>query len=274
MNKSIVLTTAICALTVASSATAQVKLIAGWNFGQFVGAGAPSTDPANYNLVTSVTSNFSGTTRPSPEDGGVYRAGNSGSGFFTSGTGVLDFAAWDPHMGTTVTPGGVTVFEVFSIEAANGDNVNGVTIFNGDDNNAQLRFTAGNGVTDFTVSLNTVGFGDYAPADFTQTNDSNLTVAAYKNTGASASIEWFFNGSSLGSVTTSSANAAGFSIDLPVSFYGQSNATLTGRVTGDITIDHLQINGVAVSAIPEPSSYAIIAAFFGLATAGLRRRRA
>ena len=273
MNKSIVLTTAICALTVASSATAQVELIAGWNFGQFVGAGAPSTDPENFNTVSSVTSNFSGTTRPSPEDGGVYRAQNAGSGFFTSGTGVLDFTTWTLHDGTSLTPSGVTVFEVTSIEAANGTNVNGLTIFNGDDNNAQLRFTAG-GVTDFTVSLNTIGFGDYAPADFTQTNDSNLTVAAYKNSGASASIEWFFNGSSLGSVTTSSANAAGFSIDLPVSFYGQSSATLTGRVTGDITIDHLQINGVAVSAIPEPSSYAIIAAFFGLATAGLRRRRA
>jgi hypothetical protein len=271
-KKNIAIAALVCAFSAVSNATAQVELIAGWNFGQFVGPGVPSTDPVNYDQVTSVTSNFSGTTRPSPEDGGAYRAGNAGTGFFTSGTGVLDFAAWTGHDGTSTTLGGVTAFEVGSIEAANGSNVNGVTIFNGDDNNAQLRFTAGAGITDFTVSLNTSAYGDYAPADYTQTNDSNLTIAAYKASGASASIEWFFNGSSLGSVTTSSANPAAFSIDLPASFYGLNSAVLTGRVTGDITIDHLQINGV--SAIPEPSSFAMIAAFAGLATAGLRRRRA
>jgi hypothetical protein len=236
------------ALTASLKAANSVELIAGWNFGQFVGVGAPSTDPLDFNTVTSVTSNFSGTVSPSPTDGGVYRAQNAGSGFFTAGTGVIDFSTWTAHDGTSFTPGGVSVYEVTSIEAANGTTVNDRNMYGGDDNNAQLRFTSGS-VTDFSITLSTAGFSDYNPDSYGQPNDFNFTLAAYKFSGGSASIEWFFNGSSLGSVDTNSSAPAAFSIDLPASFYGLSNATLTGRVSGDIAIDHIQFNGIKANPV-------------------------
>lgn len=238
-----------------------VELIAGWNFGQFVTSGIPTTNPETYEPVTSITSNYTGTTSPSPEDGGVYRAQNAGSGFFSAGTGVLDFSSWIPHDGTSPTPGGVTVFEVTNIEAANGTIVTGRNMFGGDDNNAQLRFTSGQ-TTDFTLSLSTSGYSDFDPSAYFQDNDFNLTLAAYKFSGASASIEWYYDGIAIGNTTTSSQNPAAFNIDLPSNFFGKSNAVLTGRVTGDIAIDHLQINGIRatpVSFTNSPASQSVTA---------------
>jgi len=267
--------------TAITSASAQVKLVAGWNFGQFISAGIVATDGSSGAPVTSIPSNFAGSTRPAVEDSGVFHAGNGIDTVFSAGTGVLAFnssvnAASSNWLNDDISliPGRVVVTEVGAISSINGQLVNGLDIYIGDDNNANLRFVAdGSSVRDFTISLSTVGFGDYDAASFSQGLDDNLTFAAYKGSGASASIEWFFNGTSYGTTSTSSGAFAAFSVDLPASFYGQSNAVLVGRVTGDIVIDNVQINAVTASAIPESSTFAAVAGVAVLGLAALRRRR-
>jgi hypothetical protein len=256
---------ALLAGSVSSSASAQVELIAGWNLGQFVGFGSPTTSGSSFTPADSIPSNFSGNIAPQPGDSGPEKFLADDS-VFSAGTGVLSYAGW--ALGTAAV-----VVELGSYDAINGSLVNGLDLNAGDPNNAHLRFISG-AVTDFTITVNTSAFADFDPIDFAQPNDANFTLSAYKGGGAGAvSIEWFFNGSSIGTVSTSSSTFVAASVDLPAAFYGQSSAVLTGRVTGDIVIDNLQINGVA-AAIPEPASVGALAALASLALAGSRRRRA
>jgi hypothetical protein len=258
---------AFLAAVVSSSASAQVELIAGWNFGQFLGAGSPSTDGTSGDPIGFIASNYSGSVRPGIGDSGPERFGGSDPSAFSTGTGVLSFSGWDFVNGTDVKV--VELAPDFS--SINTALANGLLITSGDPNAASLRFTAGS-VTDFTISVNTSAFVDFAPGDYAQPNDFNMTLSGYKASGAgAASIEWLFQGSPIGTSSTSSGTFVAFNLDLPANFYGQTNAVLTGRVTGDIVIDNVQINGVA---IPEPASFGTLAALAGLAFAGSRRRRA
>lgn len=259
---------ALAAVSLASSASAavSVELIAGWNFGQFISSGVPSTDGTTGDAIGSIPSNYAGSTRPLDSDSGPSHILSGNSTTFSAGSGVLNFSAWDFANGVDVS-----VVELGGVSAINATAVDGLQMYPGDTSNAHLRFAVGS-VSDFTISLDTSSFADFDPLDFSQTNDFNLTLAAYKGSGTVASIEWFLNGSSVGTTSTNSGNFAAFSVDLPADFYGQSNAVLTGRVTGDIVIDNVQINGV--TAVPEPASYAVIAAVAGLGLAVARRRRA
>jgi hypothetical protein len=151
--------------------------------------------------------------------------------------------------------------------------VNGLQMFGGDDNNAALRLNSTvSGHTDIALTINTVGFADYDASAFAQPNDFNFTFSAYAASGASASIEWLLNGSSLGVFTANPGEFQAFSVDLPAAFYGDADATLVARVTGDIVLDNIQANGV-VSAVPEPASFAALAGVLGLGFAASRRRR-
>ncbi len=252
--------------SIVSTATAQVELIAGWNFGQFISAGVPSTDGTTGDPVSFIPSNYSGIDRPVDADSGPAHIGAGDASTYSSGTGLLSFSAWDFAGGTDVS-----VIELGSFSAVNETLVTGQTLFAGDPNNAHLRFTAG-AVTDFTISVNTATFTDFDPAGYSQTNDANMSIAIYKASGASASIEWLYNGTPFGTTSTTSGSFTAFTLDLPASFYGNTTAVITGRVTGDVVIDHIQINGVA-TAIPEPSTCAALAAAAALGMAVVRRRR-
>jgi hypothetical protein len=256
----------------AASYSSSVELIGGWNFGQFLQATDPILDPNSFEVVGSIAANFTNSVSPGPEDSGVAHATANTLSDFSAGSGVLYFngTSSSGNWGTSVK-----VNDFSGLDATNSTLVNGLTMFGGDEENLNLRFTSG-AVTDFSIKLNTTGFADFLPGDFSQPNDFNMTLSAFRASGASASIEWFVNGSSIGTSTTASGATGvsfqAFSVDLPVAFYGQSEAILVGRVTGDIVIDHVQINGVA-SAIPEPSTYAALAGVVGLGLAALRRRR-
>ena len=237
----------ICLLS--NSVPAQVELIAGWNFGQFVGAGTPSVDGTTGAPVGFIQSNYTNSITPTEDDSGVSHAGNQLAEPFVAGSGILYFDgtngsdAWDFSGGTDILV--VEKGAQPNLVAVNHNLVNGSQFFTGDTNNAHLRFTSGVN-SEFSITLDTTGFSDFSPEDFSQPNDFNLSFAAYNESGGSASIEWFFGETSLGSVaaTQGSGNFQAFNIDLASDFFGKSNATLVARVTGDVVIDHIQVNGL------------------------------
>jgi hypothetical protein len=259
------------ALAAPAAAFADVELIAGFNFGQFVAEGQPSITGSSFADTGSIPSNYaSGVAYPGAADSGISKTAENSDVVFSAGSGMVYFDGTNGSHNWT-TPA-VYVFFRNALEATNDVMVDGNSMYPGDDLNAQLQFVSG-AATDFSVVVNTVGFGDFNPAGYAQPNDYNFTYAAYLPAGSAASIEWFYDNQSLGVQTfTPGVNETdrAFSVDLPAGFYGQSSATLVGRVTGNIAIDHLQINGVAV---PEPSSFAAVAGAMALGFVASRRRR-
>jgi hypothetical protein len=255
----------------AAAASAQVQLIAGFNFGQFIGAGQASTDGVNGNPVGFITSNFTNNKSPGTFDSGVSHAAFGIETPYSDGPATLYYDgtngsdAWDFE-----NLNGLIVVERGSLVAINHNMVNGLQIFPGDDNNAALRFTAG-AANEFTIVNDTRGWMDFDPVSFNQPNDFNFTFSAYAASGASATLEWIFEGVVIGTANIAPGEFQAFNVDLPETYYGEEFATLVGRVTGDLVIDHVQINGTA---IPEPSTFAALAGVAGLALAATRRRRA
>ena len=222
---------------------AEVELVSGFNFGQFIFVGEPTTDALNGTVAKSIKSNFAGDTAPGPEDSGYYKLQNNIEESFSAGVATLYWnGTHDSDSWTHDT--GVSVYEHGSLQAVNHTLVNDRNMFIGDDTNFALRFTSGT-KNEFSLVVNTDGWSDFDPAAFDQPNDYNFTFSAFAHSGSSAVIEWFLDGVSIGSFTARSGDHQPFNLDLPSSFYGNNSATLVARVTGDLVIDNIQINGVA-----------------------------
>lgn len=250
---------------------ANVELISGFNFGQFIGAGEASTDGLNGTATGSINSNYAGSSVPGVEDSGIYKVNNAIESSYSAGSATI---YWNGTNGSDAWDfsSGLSVYEHGSAQAVNHELVTGDIMIYGDDNNAGLGFNSGLGNDTFALVIDTTGFADYDPSGFGQPNDFNFTFSAFANSGGTATIEWFFNGNSLGEFTANAGDHQAFNLDLPVDFYGNSGTTLIGVVTGDLVVDNVQINGV--SAIPEPASFAALAGALGLGFAAFRRRRA
>jgi len=253
----------LAAVSLFAPARAQVELIAGFNFGQFLQPGEPALDGVSFERVGSIPGNWSATVSPGPEDTGDYKVQNNLDTVFSAGDAMLWF---DGSNGSSAWTGAsVSVVERGGLDAVNAQLVNGEPMYAGDDRNLHLQLNAGAGSGDtFAVTLSTLGYADFDPAAFGQPNDFNFTFSAYNASGASASIEWFLGDRSLG-VTTADAgngNFQAFNLDLASEFFGQSKATLVARVVGDIVIDHIQINGVKAAPATftrQPESATVVA---------------
>ncbi len=229
---------------------AQVELLAGWNFGQFISAGAPSTDGAFGMPAGRIASNFSHTVSPTDADSGPKHIETATETAFEAGTGLLYFDgthgadAWDTAGGTDIA-----VVERGSLVAVNHELVNGANFFPGDPNNAHLQLSSG---TNSRVALTvaTTGFSDYDPAATSQPNDANFTFSAYAASGGSATLVWSFNGVPVGSpVTALPGEFQAFSLNLPSDFYGKASSTLVLQVSGNVVLDHIQVNGLRATAV-------------------------
>lgn len=256
-------------------ASAQVQLVSGFNFGQFIGSGAPATDGTTGEPVGFISSNFGPGTQPGDADSGVFHANNAIATPYSAGSSILYF---DGSNGSTAFDfaGGtdLSVIERGSPVPVNSQTVNSLIqmALPGDVNNAGLRVTGGLLGKSFSIVTDTAAWADFAPADFTQSNDFNFTFAAYALTGGSGTVQFSLNGVSLGGpINVLGGEYQAFNLDLPANFYGQSTATLVATVTGDLAFDHIQINGL--TAIPEPSTYAAILGAAGLVGAMILHRK-
>jgi hypothetical protein len=162
-------------------ASAQVQQLSGFNFGQFIFAGAPSVDTEAGVSTGFIQSNFGLGTTPGPLDSGVYKINNfagSPTTPYSAGLSTLYFdgtngsSAFDFANGTNVS-----VFEVGAGVAVNNQTVNPTIsmLLAGDDNNATLNFVSSGATNKFSIVTNTTGFADFNPASFSQPNDFNFT---------------------------------------------------------------------------------------------------
>ena len=238
---------------------AQVKLVAGWDFGQFVFAGWSSTDPTFNADGTGIPANHSESAGISPvfthEDGLPY----------TAGTGTIH---WDGSFGSSVFDGSFTAGA--DVQAAPGTRVTNATVPGTDvlgaatyartlsnidsDPADQAMLIAGTSGKSFALRVNLVGFQDFSPS--AQGNFANLSIAASSDSGAT--IEWSYSGSVIATTVVAGnalSNFSSYSVDLPAEVYG-GERTLLARVSGgNLIIDNLQINGLPAAVI-EPAAIA------------------
>jgi len=266
----------LCALALPALATAQVQLMSGYNFGQFIGAGVPALDGATGDAVGSIGSNFRLTTQAPNSSSGDFVGNNGTTGNYSNGFGRV---YWDGTNGSSSYnfSGGVQIVATdVGLNSVNGQTVQGYSLgFQGDGLNLALTSTVSSNRIAFVQ--NTSGFADFDPTAFTNgagvTSDANLTFAATASAGTNT-ITWFLNGSGTSFATTTLSGAGtmtSYSVDLPAEFYGLSGAQLVAQFSGTTTLDNVQFNGV--SAIPEPSTYAAILGAAALGFVVIRRRQ-
>jgi hypothetical protein len=242
------------------AASAQISLVAGWDFGQFTAEGFATTIPDVSDYSTSIDANFSSTNGSNPV------STHSGVTPVSAGTGSINWSYSDAENGDVFSTAGTrTINTTMAVYPGTLMSNN-----NSDPYNLALGFTGGFSGNSFTLTADMTGFEDYNPTDFG--NFSNFSFAATSR--SAVSIEWFLGGSSIGTSSFNTGSLTTYTdqyLDLPTSFYG-SASTLTGVVTGTeaFGIDNVQVYGQAV---PEPSTYAAIAGFLALGVAAYRRRR-
>ena len=266
----------LCALALPALATAQVQLMSGYNFGQFLGGGYPSLDGTTGDAVGSIGSNFRLTTQAPNSSSGDVVGNNGTTGNYSNGFGRV---YWDGTNGSSSYnfSGGVQIVATdVGFNSVNGQTVQGYSLgLQGDGLNLALTSTVSSNRIAFVQ--NTSGFADFDPTAFTNgagvTSDANLTFAATASAGTNT-ITWFLNGSGTSFATTTLSGAGtmtSYSVDLPAGFYGLSGAQLVAEFSGTTTLDNVQFNGV--SAIPEPSTYAAILGAAALGFVVIRRRQ-
>jgi autotransporter-associated beta strand protein len=224
---------------------AQIQLMSGYNFGQFLGGGPPSLNGETFDFVGSIGSNFRVDVQaPNDSDGG-FVGNNSLTGGYTNGYGTL---YWDGSNGSSSYDysGGVELFVAdVGVNAVNGATVQGYNIgAQGDSLNLALTTAVANNRLAFVQ--NTTGFSDYDPAaheDGVNVNDGNLTFAAAVN--SPVTVNWYLNGSDTPFATTnlSGSDLTVYAVDLPDGFYDLAAANVVAEFSGTATIDNVQFNG-------------------------------
>jgi hypothetical protein len=249
----------LAALAAPIAATAQVQLVAGWDFGQFTFEGFAFTqNDSSFVNASFIPANYSSIGGNNP-----VKTHNEDNSPVSAGVGSIGWSLADADNNL--------VFASASVNTANRTmpDFAGTLLSNGasDPNQLGLGF-ANMGGSSFSLTVNLTGYTDYDPA--TNGNFANFSFSAAAETAVS--IEWFVSGISIGSTNLSPGGThAAYTVDLPSSFYGQES-TLIGVIGNDsfFTIDNVQIAG---SAVPEPSTYAAILGACGLVFAVYRNRR-
>ncbi|MEI6464508.1 MAG: autotransporter-associated beta strand repeat-containing protein, partial [Verrucomicrobiota bacterium] len=243
----------VCLLLLATVGSAQVTLISGYNFGQFLGSGFPAMDGTTGDAVGSIGSNFRIDTKAPNTSSGDYVGNNSLAGNYSNGFGRI---YWDGTNGSSSynLTGGVQITATnVGPNSVNSGTVQGYSLAQqGDGGNLALTTNVPNNKLAFVQ--NTSGFLDFNPADYTKgalvTSNANLTFAA--SVTAPTTISWFLGSSGTAFATTNLSGSAmtAYAVDLPADFYNKTSATLVAQFGGTATIDNVQFNGISASSVP------------------------
>ncbi|MCU0793026.1 MAG: MYXO-CTERM sorting domain-containing protein [Opitutaceae bacterium] len=276
MKKHIPLLAVAASLATASVSTAQVQLVAGWDFGQFTFEGWSTTAvtqdvdgasiPANYSesrafSPVSPQDQVDGVTPVNAGTGVIYWNGTNGSSAFDASFNA-EIQALRGSRSVNTSLAGTSVL---------GSSVFGRTISDqfSDPNDFGLGVDLNTVSRDLAIVVDMTGFSDFVPS--ANGNLPNFSFAASSVTGGS--VQWLFNGSVFATSTIPAGDYLAYTVDLPSAFYGGVN-TLVARVSvGEFTFDNVQANGLVGAPIPEPSAAAALAGLAGLGLALNRRRR-
>lgn len=235
-------------------ASAQVVLVSGYNFGQFLGAGDSAIDAGTGTDSGFIGANWAEGAPPPLSSNGADFANNVG---YTNGTGAV---YWD---GTAGSDNNVDQYVITAIAnlapSINADTYNGTNMALIGDNTENIALNVG-GAYSIGFVQNMTGFGDAGGTD--------LTFAAVATSGP-ITIDWIVSGSTI-ATTNVTTSWASYTVDLPGGFYG-SISELTAAFSGAGSLDNVQFNGM--SAVPEPSTYAAILGALALGFVAVRRRK-
>ncbi len=248
------------ALLLPLAAQAQNTTLAGWTFSQFLGQGAPSVNAQTFDSVDSIVATYRGDINPVSAQVDGYIVGNqNGTGYTNPAIGTWSFSNFNINDGVDVT---ADTAGFNTLNATNSTTLDGKQMHLTDSQGMMLTFNGKNKLWSIQVN-NTSGYYNASGADFT---------FAARGNGGPATVEWLFNNTVFATTTVVAGSFESYQTELPVGFYG--NGQIQGRLTagsvGTVSFDNVQINA---SAIPEPSSFAMIAGVAGLALATGRRRR-
>jgi autotransporter-associated beta strand protein len=228
-------------------ASAQVTLISGYNFGQFLGDGFPSLNGTTFDAVGSIGANYAGTALPPANSSGDAVGNNGLTGNYSNNSGRLYWNGTNGSSSYNFSNGVDIVATVTGPNAVNGQTVGGISMgFAGDGIGLGLTSQiAGNKIA---FVQTTTGFLDFNPNDYVNgpnvVSDANLTFAA--TVTAPVTVSWFLGSSTTPFATSSISGSTmtSYSVDLPAGFYNQSSATVIAQFSGNITIDNVQFNGL------------------------------
>lgn len=255
------------ALAATSALSANAVMIAGWDFSQFQTSGVNFIGGSV--LVGSANANYSDFSSPAPDFansvfGSIYYDGTNGSSDATNG---LD-----------LNPANDTVVPVSGAVTANGSVAGDGSVFGSSGSfllldvsgqpfreDLSLRADAGSALV-FSADLSSTSFFG---------NDWEISFGAEAASASTISWEFSTDGSSFFSagVTSNIGAEAAETVDFGTSLDGATQVFLRGTFAGDaITLDNVAIS--ATTAVPEPSTYAMIMAGIAGVVVYFRRRRA
>jgi len=236
-------------------ASAQVQLISGYNFGQFLGAGAPAIDGDTFEDDGFIGANWAHSSPPPLSSSGD----NTPTEPYSNGTGTV---FWNGTAGSSslLASNSIVAFDnpSFSLNAMTVTGTNMALV--GDHGGANMALDVQGAFS--------VGFRQDM-AGFAEAGANDLTFAA-QAASAPITIDWVFNSSVVASTLVGTSWAV-YTVDLPTGFYG-ALSDLTATFSGAGRLDNVQFNG-QLAAIPEPSTYAAILGACTLGFVMIRRRR-
>lgn len=212
---------------------AQVQLVSGYNFGQFLGAGDSAIDAGTGLDSGFIGANWAEGAPPPLTSNGADFANDVG---YTNGTGTV---YWDGTAGSDNNKDQYLITAIANLAPSiNADTFNGTNMALIGDNTENIALNVG-GAYSIGFRQNMTNYGDAGGTD--------LTFAA-QATSSPITITWTYDGNVVATTNVGTSWAA-YTVDLPSEFFG-TMSDLTATFSGAGSLDNLQFNGYFGTPLP------------------------